>query len=199
MSKHRHFILHKPYHYLSQFVNNQKRRKNKKLLGELHDFPEGTMSIGRLDQNSEGLLFLTTDGKVSEQVRSKKVEKEYFIEVDGLITNEAIAQLRAGVPITVEGEQYTTLPCKVHRLTEPPGFKPRTKHLRHEGHGPTSWVSITIVEGKYRQVRKMSAVVGFPTHRLMRVRIGDIHLSDMQAGEVIEVEEFELGGAAKSK
>ena len=76
MSKHRHFIIHKPYGYLSQFINNQTTRKNKKMLGELHDFPEGTMSIGRLDQASEGLLFLTTDGKVSETVRSKKVEKD---------------------------------------------------------------------------------------------------------------------------
>ena len=70
---HRHFIVHKPYGYLSQFVCELKK---KKLLGELHDFPEGTMSIGRLDQDSEGLLLLTTNGKVSEQVRRKSVEKE---------------------------------------------------------------------------------------------------------------------------
>jgi len=72
---HRHFIIHKPYGYLSQFVNNQTKRKNKKLLGELHDFPDGTMSIGRLDEDSEGLLFLTTDGKVSEQVEARRWRK----------------------------------------------------------------------------------------------------------------------------
>ena len=109
MNQHRHFILHKPYGYLSQFVNNQTRRRNKKLLGELHDFPEGTMAIGRLDQNSEGLLLLTTDGKVSEQVRSKNIEKEYYIQLDGVITNEAIEQLKNGVEIGFEGKKYTTL------------------------------------------------------------------------------------------
>ena len=83
MPKHHHFIIHKPFGYLSQFVNNQNKRRNKKLLGELSEFPEGTMSIGRLDENSEGLLLLTTDGQVSAQVRSKKIEKEYFVQVDG--------------------------------------------------------------------------------------------------------------------
>lgn len=88
MSKHYHFILHKPFGYLSQFVNNQNRRRNKKLLGALNEFPEGTMSIGRLDENSEGLLLLTTDGKVSAQVTSKKVEKEYYVQLDGIITSK---------------------------------------------------------------------------------------------------------------
>ena len=85
--KHRHFVLFKPYGYLSQFVNMQKRRKNKGLLGALYDFPEGTMSIGRLDEDSEGLLFLTTNGKASALVRGRKVEKEYYVQVDGLITD----------------------------------------------------------------------------------------------------------------
>jgi 23S rRNA pseudouridine2457 synthase len=105
MHKHRHFIIHKPFGYLSQFVNNQNRRKNKKLLGALHEFPEGTMSIGRLDEDSEGLLLLTTDGKVSALVRSKKVEKEYYGQVDGEITQEAIAQLQEGVTIVTRGKQ----------------------------------------------------------------------------------------------
>ena len=101
MPTHRHFIIHKPFGYLTQFVYNQNRRRNKKLLGPLHDFPEGTMAIGRLDETSEGLLLLTTDGKVSEQVRSKKVEKEYYIQVDGVITDEAIAQLQTGVELSL--------------------------------------------------------------------------------------------------
>ena len=79
---HRHFIIHKPYGYLSQFIYELKRKK--KLLGELHDFPERTMAIGRLDEDSEGLLLLTTDGKMSEIVRSKKVDKEYYVQVDEL-------------------------------------------------------------------------------------------------------------------
>lgn len=191
MSKHRHFIIHKPFGYLSQFVNNQSKRKNKKLLGELYDFPQGTMAIGRLDEDSEGLLFLTTDGMVSEQVRSKKVEKEYYVQVDGEITQTAIEQLKTGVEIGIHGKKYQTLPCEASLLNPAPTFKVRTKKLRDARHGPTSWISITISEGKFRQVRKMTAKVGFPTLRLMRIRIGSILLNDLPSGEIIEVDDFD--------
>jgi len=190
MPKHRHFIIHKPYGYLSQFVNNQNRRRNKKLLGELHEFPAGTMAIGRLDESSEGLLLLTTDGQVSEQVRSKKVEKEYFVQLDGIITTEAMQQLRTGITISVEHQKYTTLACQIRRLDPAPNLAPRSKKIRDERHGPTSWVSITLREGKFRQVRKMTAAVGFPTLRLVRVRVGTIHLDNLASGGVIEVEHF---------
>ena len=189
---HRHFIIHKPFGYLSQFVNNQRRRKNKKLLGELHDFPEGTMSIGRLDENSEGLLLLSTDGKESERVRSKKVEKEYYVQLDGIITDVALDQMVKGVEIGIRGQKYLTLPCKAHRLLTAPKYPPGSKRVRGERHGPTSWASITISEGKYRQVRKMTAAVGFPTLRLIRVRIGATLLGDMPAGQVQEVESLNI-------
>lgn len=187
---HQHFILFKPYGYLSQFIYELKRKK--KLLGELHDFPEGTMAIGRLDEDSEGLLFLTTDGKVSEQVRSKKVDKEYYVQVDGLITAEAIDQLQKGVEIGFDGGKYLTKPCNAYIVKNIPDFGPRAKKIRDERHGPTSWASITISEGKFRQVRKMTAAVGFPTLRLVRVRIGQVTLQNLKAGDVIEVSEFEL-------
>ena len=192
MSKHSHFIIHKPFGYLSQFVTNQDKRRNKKLLGELNDFPEGIMSIGRLDEDSEGLLLLTTDGKVSHQVRSKKVEKEYFVQLDGDITPEAIQRLQEGVEITVGSDKYKTLPGKAHKLDPAPIFKARTKKIRDDRHGPTSWLSVTIREGKFRQVRKMTAAVGFPTLRLIRMRIGHIHLAKLEAGQVIEVDDFRL-------
>lgn len=192
MSSPRHFIIHKPFGYLSQFVNNQHRRKNKKLLGELYDFPLGTMAIGRLDEDSEGLLLLTTDGKVSMQVRSKTVEKEYHVQVDGIITNEAVVQLQQGVPISTRSTTYQTLPAQATKLEPPPTYPPRTKRIRDERHGPTSWLSITITEGKFRQVRKMTAAVGFPTLRLIRVRIGNIYLSKMSPGEVSEVNSFSI-------
>ena len=185
--EHRHFIIHKPYGFLSQFVYEQKR--NKKLLGALYDFPAGTMAIGRLDEDSEGLLLLTTDGKMSEAVRSKKVDKEYYVQVDGVITDAAILQLKQGVEIGFEGTKYTTLPCSASKI-ELPDFAPRSKKIRDERHGPTSWVSITVNEGKFRQVRKMTAAVGFPTLRLVRVRIGHIHLDDLPSGAVIEKEEL---------
>jgi 23S rRNA pseudouridine2457 synthase len=189
---HHHYILHKPAGYISQFVSNEPTRRNKKKLGELYDFAEGTMAIGRLDQNSEGLLLLTTDGKVSEAVRSKTVEKEYYILVDGMITDEAISRLTTGVTISIHGKRYTTLPCHAHRLKGDPGFAPRATMMRGDNHGPMSWVSVTITEGKYRQVRKMSAAVGYPVIRLVRVRIGHVLLKDMAQGAVIEVDKFDI-------
>ena len=186
--QHHHFLLHKPHGFLSQFIYEKKR--NKRLLGELFSFPEGTMAIGRLDEESEGLLFLTTDGMMSEIVRSKNIEKEYYAQVDGLITDEAIEKLQAGVEIGIRNVKYLTRPCKAFRLEESPNFPPRTRKIRDDRHGPTCWISITLTEGKERQVRKMTAAVGFPTLRLMRVRIGDIHLGSLEACKVIEVENF---------
>lgn len=186
---HAHFIIHKPYGYLSQFVYELKRKKN--LLGELYDFPEGTMAIGRLDEDSEGLLLLSTDGKVSEYIRSKKVDKQYYVQVDGVMTQEAITTLKAGVEIGFEGGKYLTKKCEAHLVPEIPDFGPRGKKIRDERHGPTSWVSITVNEGKFRQVRKMTAAVGFPTLRLVRIRIGNVHLQNLKAGEVIEVISFD--------
>ena len=191
-AKYRHFILHKPYGYLTQFVYNESRRKNRKLLGELFDFPENTMAIGRLDQDSEGLLLLTTNGKASALIRGKKVEKEYYIQVDGVITDEAIQQLQEGVEISIEGETYRTLPSKCFRLPHAPDLPPRAKKIRDERHGPTSWASITIVEGKFRQVRKMAAAVGFPVLRLVRVRIGGMTLDQFEPGEVRELKRFDI-------
>ena len=187
---HRHFLIYKPFGYLSQFIYNLKR--NKKLLGELHNFPEGIMAIGRLDEDSEGLLLLTTDGMMSEIVRSKKVEKEYYAQVDGLIDNNAIEKLKQGVEIGFKGTRYTTLPCNSHIITEKPNFPERGRKIRDERHGPTSWVSITVTEGKFRQVRKMTAAVGFPTLRLVRVRIGNVYLNNLQPGEVLEINEFDI-------
>jgi 23S rRNA pseudouridine2457 synthase len=188
--KQQHFILHKPYGYLSQFKYELKR--NKKLLGELFDFPSGTMAIGRLDEDSEGLLLITTDGKVSDFICSSKVDKEYYVQVDGIITTEAMEQLSKGVEIGFEGTKYLTKTCCVFNVASDPNFEPRAKKIRDERHGPTSWVSITINEGKFRQVRKMTAAVGFPTLRLVRVRIGNLLLSDLKSGQVLEVPEFKI-------
>lgn len=190
MSEHRHFILYKPYGFLSQFIVNGKHKKRNRLLGELYDFPEGTMSIGRLDLHSEGLLLLTTDGKQSYHITSRKVEKEYYAQVDGIIDEAALEKLQKGVTITVNNKPYLTLPGKASRVLPTPVFPERAKKIRSDEHGPTSWVSITIKEGKFRQVRKMTAAVGFPTLRLVRIRVGEIHLKDMDAGEVREVVHF---------
>ena len=182
---HKHFILNKPYGYLSQFIYQLKR--NKKLIGELYDFPEGTMAIGRLDEDSEGLILLTTDGMMSELVRSKKVDKEYYVQVDGIITQEAIDKIQNGVEIGFKGSKYKTKPCTAFLISDVPNFGERGKKIRDERHGPTSWASITLNEGKFRQVRKMTSAVGFPTLRLVRIRIGNVYLNDLKSGEVKEI------------
>lgn len=183
---HRHFLIHKPYGYLSQFVGEA----NKKKLGELFDFPDGIMAIGRLDEDSEGLLLLTTDGRASELVRSRRIEKEYYAQVDGLIDEAALAQLRTGVEIGIHGVKFRTSPCAARRLDPTPAFAPRTRKIRDDRHGPTSWLSITLTEGKFRQIRKMTAAVGFPTLRLVRVRVGRLWLGELPAGAVVEVANF---------
>ena len=188
MIKHQHFILNKPYGYLSQFIYEKKR--NKKLLGELYPFPDGTMAIGRLDEDSEGLLLLTTDGRISEMIRSKKIPKEYYAQVDGIINQEAVNKLKKGVEIGFNGIKYLTLPCEAKLLSVIPNFPMRGKKIRDERHGPTTWVSITLKEGKFRQVRKMTAAVGFPTLRLIRVRIGEIHLNMLDSGQVLIVDKL---------
>lgn len=183
---HRHFILHKPYGYISQFVTDAKR---KKVLGELHDFPQGTMAIGRLDEDSEGLLLLTTDGMESENIRGRHVSKEYYVQLDGDINEQGLNHLREGVEIGIRDVKYTTLPCEVRKIPKP-DFPERSRKVRDDRHGPTSWISITITEGKNRQVRKMTAAAGFPTLRLVRVRIGTLQLGEFEPGKVIEVQSF---------
>lgn len=184
--EYRHFLIHKPFGYLSQFVCELPK---KKLLGELYDFPEGIMAIGRLDEDSEGLLLLTTSGVMSERARSSAIEKEYYAQVDGDIDEDALQKLRNSVEIGIRNVKYTTKPCKVKLLEAAPDFAPRTKKIRDDRHGPTRWISIVLTEGKFRQIRKMTAAAGFPTLRLFRVRIGNIHLGDLKPGEVREVPE----------
>ncbi len=129
-NQNQHFILFKPYGYLSQFVSKQTKRTNKKMLGDLYNFPENTMAIGRLDEPSEGLLLLTTDGKISEFIRSSKIEKEYYAQVDGEITFEAIELLKNGVEINTENGKYLTKSCAVYKLIEFPKLPERAKKIR---------------------------------------------------------------------
>lgn len=189
---HSHFKIYKPYGYLSQFITNQKKAGKHRLLGELYDFPEGTMAVGRLDKDSEGLLLLTTNGKLSTKITAGNSEKEYYVQVDGEVTSEAMERLRNGVEISINGKSYHTLPCKAEKLDTTPAFPERAKKVRDERHGPTSWLSITLTEGKFRQVKKMTAAVGFPTLRLVRVRIANEMLDGMDAGEVRELPEVKL-------
>jgi 23S rRNA pseudouridine2457 synthase len=191
LKEHQHFVIFKPYGYLSQFTNNDISKHKKKLLGELYNFPENIMAIGRLDEKSEGLLFLTTDGNMSELVRSSQFEKEYFVQVDGNITSKAIEELQNGVEIGIHGTKYITNNCTVYKLNENPDVPDRGKKIRDDRHGPTSWISITLTEGRFRQIRKMTAAVGFPTLRLVRVRIGAHQINSMKIGEVKTLTSFQ--------
>ncbi|AVR46861.1 ribulose phosphate epimerase [Christiangramia fulva] len=188
----KHFKIYKPYGFLSQFISNQKKQEKSHFLGELFNFPEGTMSIGRLDKDSEGLLLLTNNGKLSKLITAGNVEKEYYVQLDGEITEEALSLLRNGIEISINGKIYLSLPCKAFKLNKTPEFPERGKKIRDPRHGATSWISITLTEGKFRQVRKMTAAAGFPTLRLVRVRIGNEKIENMLPGEVIEKEFFEL-------
>ncbi len=184
-TQHHHFVIYKPYGYLSQFINNGPKQGKKKLLGSLYNFPDAVMAVGRLDEKSEGLLFITTDGKVSNLINSSQFEKEYYALVDGAINENALQKMRKGVEIGFNGKKYLTKPCKVTLLDTEPNLPLREKKIRDARHGPVSWVSVTLTEGKFRQVRKMTSAVGFPTLRLVRVRVGNIHINKMKSGDVI--------------
>ena len=184
---HSYFKIFKPYGVVSQFTSNDKHAKNKTFLGALGDFPEGTMAIGRLDEPSEGLLLLTTNGAYSYHINNSGIEKEYYAQLDGLIGVSEILKLQEGVCITSDNKPYRTKPCKVSLLENPPVLPKRAKKIRDERHGPTSWISITLTQGKFRQVRKMTSAVGFPTLRLVRVRIGSHTIGQMQPAEVAQI------------
>jgi 23S rRNA pseudouridine2457 synthase len=145
------------------------------------------MCIGRLDEDSEGLLLLTTDGKMSEYVRTAAIEKEYLVQVDGLITHQALEKLQEGAEIGIRNQKYHTQPCKAVALEHIPELGSRSRRIRSDRHGPTTWIAVTLREGKLRQIRKMTAAVGFPTLRLIRVRIGPVLLADLPAGAVREI------------
>ena len=181
----KHYKIYKPFGMLSQFHSNAPREKHKKhFLGELYDFPKGIMPVGRLDEKSEGLLLLTSDGELSYQINNSGVEKEYWAQLDGSITEEAIDRLCKGVDIGLNGVIYRTKPCKVAILDQAPKLAAASIKLRIGRHRPNSWISIILTEGKFRQVRKMTASVGFPTLRLVRNRIGSIYLNDLAPGQV---------------
>lgn len=181
--KEQHFLLYKPDGYLSQFDINEPKGYKKKLLGEIYDFPEGIMAIGRLDEASEGLLLLTSNGKLSHFINSSEIEKEYYAQVDGIITKEALEKLQNGLNLTADGYTYKSKSCIVKKIA-PPKLPSRRKNIRGDHHGPTSWISVVLTEGKYRQVRRMTAAVGFPTLRLVRVRIGKLKIEGMLPEQV---------------
>ncbi|MDR0791986.1 MAG: pseudouridine synthase [Chitinophagaceae bacterium] len=178
------FIVYKPYLVLSQFSPEL----GKQVLKDIFQLPKDVYPVGRLDYDSEGLLLLTNDKKLNHLLLNPALghEKEYFVQVDGRLTTNAISELQKGVTITVNGKPYLTKPCVAKLLEVAPDLPPRNPPVRFRKNIPTSWLSITLTEGKNRQVRKMTAKVGFPTLRLVRYRIQDFTLNNMQPGDIIK-------------
>jgi 23S rRNA pseudouridine2457 synthase len=184
-----HYKIYKPVGMLSQFYSGEaKQRHKKRFLGDLYNFPKATMAVGRLDEKSEGLLLLTSDGGLSHNINTSGYEKEYWVQLDGVMNKNALARIRTGVEIGLFGKRYTTKACKASIIGAPETLPRPDAKLRVGAHRPTSWIRITLTEGKFRQIRKMTAAVGFPTVRLVRVRIGNIHLGDLKPGDVMPIE-----------
>ena len=182
---HRYFIIYKPYLVLSQFTTDSSKHRT---LKDVFDVPHDVYAVGRLDNDSEGLLIITNDKVLNSRLLhpKNKHEREYWVQVEGAITTEAMRQLESGVVITVDGKAYLTKPCKVKLFGDAPAVPDRNPPIRFRKEIPTSWISITLTEGKNRQVKKMTAKVGFPTLRLIRHRIEGISLDNMQPGNIIE-------------
>jgi len=186
----RYFIIYKPRDMVSQFVSSHKV----KLLGDLnYNFPEGTHAIGRLDSNSEGLLLLTTNKKVTRLLFESDVphKRSYLVQVRHVVTEETIQQLREGVVIRAKGGgDYLTDPCEASIVTDPSKFLPANDDIKD--YPNYSWVMITLTEGKYRQVRKMVAAVRHQCRRLIRVSIKGMTFQNLKPGEVKEINEKEF-------
>ncbi|HEV3324388.1 MAG TPA: pseudouridine synthase [Puia sp.] len=195
----RYYIVHKPYDMVSQFVSSHRVR----VLGDLgFDFPAGTHPIGRLDNDSEGLLILTTDRRVTKLLFQGKVphRRTYLVKVKYIVSEESLVRLRQGVSIQVRGGgYYVTAPCAVERVGEedvlaagvpPPQAADGGAGVaagEEEGYVPVTWLRIVLTEGKFHQVRKMVAAVGHRCIRLLRVSIEGLELDGLAAGGVREV------------
>ena len=173
-------LFNKPYGVLSQFTPEGKWQG---LAG--HIPVKGVYVAGRLDADSEGLLVLTDDGKLQAKIADPKhkLEKTYWTQVEGEPDEAALDRLRAGIPLS----DFTALPAKVRRIDEPAGLWPRDPPIRYRAAIPTSWLEIRITEGKNRQVRRMTAAIGYPTLRLIRAAVGSASLDGLPPGRWREI------------
>jgi 23S rRNA pseudouridine2457 synthase len=175
--------FHKPFGVLCQFTGEDGDRT----LADF-DLPKGIYAAGRLDKDSEGLLVLTNDGVFNQKLTNPKSQKNktYWVQVEKIPSEESLDKLRKGVLI----QKYQTLPCQVKIIQ--PQVPPRVPPIRERKNIPTCWLEMTIQEGKNRQVRRMTAAVGHPTLRLIRVKVGKLNLADLPAGEYREIKSSEV-------
>jgi 23S rRNA pseudouridine2457 synthase len=182
----RYIIFHKPYGVLSQFTSEG----NHATLQDYIPVPK-IYAVGRLDADSEGLLLLTDDGRLQHRLTDPKFQhpRTYWAQVERIPEAVALEQLRSGVTIG----NYRTLPAQARLLYPPPDLPPRQPPIRERKQIPTAWLELILTEGKNRQVRRMTAAVGFPTLRLVRSAIGSIPLADLPLGQWRDLTAAELG------
>jgi 23S rRNA pseudouridine2457 synthase len=187
---HQYFLLNKPFQVLSQFTSEG----GKKSLTDIVDVPKDVYPVGRLDYDSEGLLILTNDPTLNHRLLhpAYKHEREYWVQVEGLITPQALRELSAGVVISIDGKSHHTLPCTARILELAALIHERVPAIRYRKNIPDSWLSLSLTEGKNRQVRRMTAKVGFPTLRLIRYRIEKVTLQGIEPGMIKEIRREEL-------
>lgn len=175
---------------ISQFVSPYKHR----LLGDLnYEFPPGTNAVGRLDDDSEGLLILTNDRSLTKRLLhpEKKHRRSYIVQVERRVTPEALKKLSGGLEILIKKKGiYTTLPCEVSLIDKPESL-PERAHAFKE-FLPHSWLEFVLTEGKNRQIRKMCSAVRHDCKRLIRTKIENLELGNMQPGDVKEIDQKEL-------
>lgn len=167
---------------LSQFTSHD----GKRTLKDFFDVPVDVYAVGRLDYDSEGLLILTNDKKLNHALLNPlhQHKRVYWVQVDGTITKEAVAALQQGVTISIEGKKYTTQPCVASICNEAPVVPDRNPPVRFRKNIPTSWIQLQLTEGKNRQVRRMTAAIGFPTLRLIRCKIEGCSIAGLLPGQM---------------
>ncbi|MEZ5385392.1 MAG: pseudouridine synthase [Prosthecobacter sp.] len=165
--------LHKPFDVLSQFTREHPSHRTLAEFG----FPVGVYPVGRLDRDSEGLLLLSDEARWNDRLLNPRHAhpRTYHAQVDGEVSDEALERLRKGVDL----KEFRTLPCHARRLEGDP-HPPRDPPIRYRKNIPTRWIELALTEGKNRQVRRMTAAVGFPTLRLVRVSIGGLKLANLR-------------------
>ncbi len=188
------FLVHKPYNYLSQFTKEVPEHLT---LADLGDFPKEVYPVGRLDKDSEGLLLLTDDKKLNHKLLNPafKHPRTYWVQVEGKITDQALKALQSGIEIRINKKIHKTLPAEIKVLEKNIEIEERDPPVRFRANIPTSWIELTLIEGKNRQVRRMCAKVGFPVLRLLRVSIGKLKLEGISRGAYSKIEKEVIDNA----
>jgi 23S rRNA pseudouridine2457 synthase len=179
---HQYYVIYKPFQVLSQFTSSE----GKRTLKDFFAVPADVYPVGRLDFDSEGLLILTNDTALNHRLLDPRFahDREYWVQVEGIVSPAAIRQLGLGVTINIDGKPYRTKPCSAAIISLSPPVPERFPPIRHRAQIPTSWIKMILHEGKNRQVRKMTARAGFPTLRLIRYRIEQITIEGLAPGEM---------------